>query len=115
MMDATATPRYATSRHPHTPRVAARLGLEADEERAAGGHEVVLLHGTAERVAERLDDAGVVRPGGVVQRQRLAAVPLPGFDRRFDPVDTETENRSETAIKPAKMASGMSEFRSQFA
>jgi len=69
--------------------VTAGLALEADEQGVRRRDEVVLLHRLAERVAEGLDDPGVVWPVGVVQGQTLAAVTVVRLDRRLDAVHAE--------------------------
>lgn len=50
----------------------------------------MLLHRPREGVTERLDDPGIIRPGGVVEGETLAAVPGEHGDRRLYPVDPET-------------------------
>lgn len=71
------------------PAVTSGLALEPDEQGVSGRDEVVLLHRFREGVAEGLDDPRVVRPGGVVERQGLAAVAVGRLDRGLDPVDSE--------------------------
>jgi len=89
--------------------VAAGLALEAHEQGVRRRDKVVLLHRLAERVAERLDDPGVVRPVGIVQGQALAAVAVVRLDRRLDAVhaeagEVETRDLTRTTAQQVRAA-----------